>query len=106
MHQGIPVDWFTVGDRNDAVEVWMHKHKDGVYIRMDHRQDDGALDCSEGKYHEGNEVVAWKCHKGGNQLFVVNSDLTITPTHSPNMCLGSRDGKFILVKRDTSDDST
>jgi hypothetical protein len=106
MHEGIPVDWFTVGDRNNAVEVVIDKHENGLYMRMDHRFDEGALDCSHGKYHEGNEVVAWKCHKGGNQWFVVNSDLTITPTHSPNMCLGSREGKLILVKRDPSDDST
>lgn len=63
MHEGKPVDWFTVGDRNNAIEVVMETHKDGVFIRMDHRSDLGALDCAEGKYHEGNEVVAWECHK-------------------------------------------
>jgi hypothetical protein len=99
MHEGIPVDWFTVGDRNNAVEVVLDKHKDGLYIRMDHRFDEGALDCAHGKFDEGTEVVAWKCHKGGNQWFQVNSDLTITPTHSPNMCLGWRDEKVVLVKR-------
>merc|ERR1712046_113608 len=31
MHQGIPVDWFTVGDRNQAVEVFLERHKNGLY---------------------------------------------------------------------------
>lgn len=100
MHEEIPVDWFTVGDRNNAIEVFLEKHKDGLFIRMDHRFDKGAFDCSKGEFHEGNDLVAWKCHKGGNQWFQVNSDQTITPTHSPNMCLGFRDEKVVLVKRD------
>lgn len=66
LHEGTPVDWFTVGDRNNAIEVFFEKHKNGVFFRMDHRSDEGALDCAKGQYHEGNDVVAWRCHRGGN----------------------------------------
>ena len=99
MHQGTPVDWFTVGDRNNAVEVFYEKTQNGVFIKLDHRSDEGCLDCAEGKYSNGTDVVAWRCHRGGNQWFNVNSDMTISPTHAPNMCLGFKGGKVKLVDR-------
>lgn len=86
-HEGIPVDWFTLGHRDNAVQVILDRHKDGIYMRLDHRYDLGSLDCAEWKFEDGVEIVAWKCHKGGNQWFTVNPDLTISPTHSPNLCL-------------------
>ena len=82
------VDCFKIGDRENAIHVSLEQHANGVYIRMDHRSDEGALDVAMGKYEEGTKVVAYKCHKGGNQWFCVNEDGTISPTHAPNLCLG------------------
>lgn len=40
-------DWFTVGDRSNAVDVVIDKHKDGIYIRLDHRADKMPLICHD-----------------------------------------------------------
>ena len=50
-------EWFTVGDRNNAVEVEIDKHKDGIYIRMDHRADNMPLNCYKGQFLDGDEVI-------------------------------------------------
>ena len=52
-----------------------------------------AMDCARGKFDPDTVVVSWRAHKGGNQWFVINSDNSISPTHSPKM-------RFGLVKED------
>ena len=52
-----------------------------------------------------NEIVTWKQHKGGNQWFTVNDDLTISPCVALNMVWGIRssDSGLVLVpKGDTN----
>ena len=62
------------------------------------------MDCCEGKFHEGNEVLSWLAHQGGNQWFVVNSDHSISPTHSPMKRWGlDKDNKLVLVNEDDKD---
>ena len=45
--------------------------------------------------------MTWTQHKGRNQWFVVNKDLTISPTAAPNRVWGLResDKRLILVKK-------
>ena len=99
---GHDVNWFGLGDKSDALEVTLKYHKNGhcfILYKRHGGKEGHSLDCSMGKYHEGNKVPGYDNHKGGNQWFVVNHDKTISPTHSPYMRFGiSDDGDLILTK--------
>ena len=62
---GHPVFWFELGDITKAVEVEIsNDFADGQFINIAGM--DQAFDCAMGKYHDQNEIVTWKRHKGSN----------------------------------------
>jgi hypothetical protein len=54
-----PLEYFTVGDRDNAIEVVVDdKHKNGLSLRPNHRFDDFPLQCGQReKFKEGNVVA-------------------------------------------------
>ena len=99
---GHPVFWFELGDITKAVEVEIsNDFADGQYINIAGM--DQGFDCAMGKYHDQNEIVTWKRHKGSNQRFCINQDRTISPCGCHNMVWGLREGDnyLVLVQKDS-----
>ena len=103
MHEGHEVRWYKLGDQADAcLFVFMSTlpsfERQIIRLTEDFEH---AMDCCEGKYHEGNEVLSWRGHEGGNQWFVVNADNSISPTHSPKKRWGiNEEGSLALISED------
>lgn len=50
------------------------------------------------KYEAENKIPIYHSHNGGNQWFVINNDLTISPTHSPHLVWGWNGRDLVLKK--------
>lgn len=76
--------------------MFFTKQPHGVFIRLDNMREHG-MDCAFGKYEDNTEVNSWHLHRGGNQLFMVNHDKTISPCFAPNKYWGFKNGNLRLV---------
>ena len=67
MYEGHEVRWYRLGDAADAcifffVKEPHGKEKDqGEVIRLS-EDFNHAMDCCEGQFHEGNDVLSWRAH--------------------------------------------
>ena len=84
---GRTINRFEIGDSSNALKFFMTRQSTGYFIRFDNNRKYG-LDVKEEKYNEGNEVYSWFLYRGNNQLFFVNHDKTISPSHAPHFVLG------------------
>lgn len=92
------VHWVELGPENRALWVYIVHNPFGDFIKLAHKSNH-QFDCSFGKYHAENKIPIYHCHNGGNQWFVVNPDLTISPTHSPHMVWAWTGSDLVLRKR-------
>lgn len=107
--KGHEVNWFTLGESDQSLEVEFSKTKNGhcfITYTSKNGTSGHAFDCAMGKFHDGNKIAGYHNHKGGNQWFIVNEDLTISPTHACEMVLGIRniEGKIYVVLVKNTDD--
>lgn len=70
-HEGVDVHWVELGPKEKALQVYIVHNPFGDYIKLADKVTH-QFDCAEGKYHQGNAVVIYKDHNGGNQWFVIN----------------------------------
>ena len=103
VHEGYAVRWFKLGEAKDALKCVFKKTASGYFILLDHERTH-QFDVASGKYEDGNEVLSWRRHYGGNQLFVVFDDMTISPAKMPYHRLGIRDNMLKLVSKDSKDE--
>ena len=102
VHEGHDVFWFELGEIGQAIEVEISKgYPDGQLIRI--ADSPHGFDCARAQYHSQNEIVTWKHHKGLNQWFSVNEDMTISPCAAPNRVWGLRESDNGLVLVDKGD---
>ena len=78
MHENYPIRWFKLGEAKDALKCVFKKTASGYFVWLDNERTH-QFDVASGKYEEGNEVLSWRRHYGGNQLFIVFEDKTIAP---------------------------
>ena len=61
------------------------------------------LDCAMGKYHEGNDLVAYAGHGGGNQNFHIGAGKRLFPAGHDNVKIGGNSHGSKLMKLENSD---
>ena len=54
---------------------------------------DAELDCSLGKFHEANDVVAWRRHPGENHMFHLDERRALYPIRAPHLRVTGVDGQ-------------